>query len=567
MPLPILLPTPWRSAREQPLPESTYRLQFHAGFTFRDALGVLPYLSELGVTHVYASPYLKARAGSAHGYDIVDHRSLNPEIGTIEDHDAFIAALRQHGLRLILDIVPNHMGIDSNENLWWDDVLENGPSSPYAGYFDIAWKDTARPELKDKVLLPVLGEPYGIVLDAGQLRLEFEGGKFVLAYFSRKLPVAPRGYALILSHRLEELGQLLGADSPDFAEYQSILSAIGHLPDRTETEPPRVAERQREKEIVKRRLNDLCAHNGTVRGFIEENVLAINGTPGIPRSFDLMDDLLNHQCYRLSFWRVALEEINYRRFFDVNELAAICVEREDVFIAVHELIFRLLGEGKADGVRIDHPDGLYDPHQYFQRLQRQYLLALARGIFESDPTHAGMTTWNEIAGDVTTQFEAIVATPGARPRQWPLYAVAEKILAADEPVPNDWAVSGGVGYEFIRAVTGLFVDESAESAFNKLYREIDPNVPTFTEVLNRSKRLILRPRSRPSSTCWPTSSTGSRRRIGAAATSPGMASAMRSARSSPASPSTGRTCPIGTSRPATGTWWKRRSASPRIETR
>jgi len=361
----------------EPLLESTYRLQFHAGFTFRNATRIVPYLRDLGVTHVYASPYLKAKPGSTHGYDIVDHRVLNPDIGTAEDHDAFVAALHEHGLGLILDIVPNHMGVATNDNPWWEDVLENGPASRFAEYFDIAWKTAARPELQDKVLLPVLGEPCGDVLESGQLKLAFDGRGFALHYYERRFPLAPRSYSLILAHRADELERRLGAESDDWAEYQSILTAIGHLPDRTDADPAKVVERQREKEVIKRRLADLAARNETVRGFVEESVATFNGKPGDPHSFDLLDDLLTHQCYRLAYWRVASDEINYRRFFDVNDLAALNMEREEVFTATHESIFRLIGEGKIDGLRIDHPDGLYDPRQYLSRLQRHYLLTQA----------------------------------------------------------------------------------------------------------------------------------------------------------------------------------------------
>src|SRR5579872_1466562 len=475
----------------QSFPESTYRLQFHAGFTFRDAISVVPYLRELGITHVYASPFLKARSGSTHGYDIVDHRSLNPEIGTDEDFNSFVDSLWQHDLRLIIDIVPNHMGIASDENLWWSDVLENGPSSPFAGYFDIAWNDNARPELKQKVLLPVLGEPYGQALEAGQLKLSYEEGKFTLWYFDRRLPIAPRSYSLILNHRIEELGQRLGADSPEFAEYQSILVAIGHLPDRCETDVVQVAVRQREKEIVKRRLGELTTRNEVVREFIQENVAAFNGVKGISKSFDLLDDLLSHQCYRLSFWRVALEEINYRRFFDVNELAAISVERKEVFNAVHELIFRSIAEGKVHGLRVDHPDGLYDPRQYFCRLQLHYLLDRIRTSLDPASPQTKAPNQVEDANVLTDQLEKYLDQESETAIRWPLYVVAEKILGADEQVPSDWAIHGTCGYEFVRAANSLFVDEQTEVEFTRLYREVNANYTPFPDLLYRSKRLIL----------------------------------------------------------------------------
>lgn len=458
----------------QLLPESTYRLQFHVGFTFRDAARLAPYLRDLGVTHVYASPYLKARPGSTHGYDIADHGVLNPEVGTPEDHDAFVAALREHGLGLILDIVPNHMGVATNDNPWWNDVLENGPSSRYADHFDITWKG-ARPELEDKVLLPVLGEPFGDVLESGQLKLSFESGVFTLHYFERRLPVAPRSYARVLSLRQEELAERLGTDSPDLAEYQSILTAIGHLPDRTDTDPGKRVERRREKEVVKRRLGELVGRSEVIRQFVEESVARFNGTPGDPRSFDHLDGLLAHQCYRLSFWRVATDEINYRRFFDVNDLAALSMEREEVFAAAHELVFRLFAEGKVDGLRIDHPDGLYDPKQYFDRLQQR---------------HAALGRSGEPSRRPAEVSEFKLRSPD-RPTRPSLYVVAEKILGANESLPGDWAVHGTSGYEFLVTLNGLFVDGSAEVAFTRLYRELLGGYTPFAEVVYWGKRLVL----------------------------------------------------------------------------
>src|SRR4051794_19353733 len=265
-------------------PEATYRLQFHAGFTFRDALGLVPYLRDLGISHCYASPYLKARSGSTHGYDIINHNCLNPEIGTRDDYEAWVAALREHGLGQILDTVPNHMGVGTNENTWWNDVLENGSSSRYGAYFDIAWRASPRPELQDKVLLPVLGESYGDELEAGRIRLAFAEGAFTIHYYDRRFPMAPRTYAKVLGHRLEDLERALGSEDPALIEYQSILTAIRNLPDRTETGPEKMAERQREKEVIKRRLAALVAENESARAFIEQNVARFNGSPGDPRS-------------------------------------------------------------------------------------------------------------------------------------------------------------------------------------------------------------------------------------------------------------------------------------------
>ncbi len=276
----------------RPLPESTYRLQFHAGFTFRDALAITPYLSELGVTHCYASPYLKARPGSTHGYDIVDHGSLNPEIGTIAEYDEWVNALHEHGLGQILDTVPNHMAVGTNDNPWWNDVLENGPASRYASYFDIAWRSSLRPELSDKVLLPVLADLYGDVLEAGQLALIYDDGSFSVEYAGRRFPIAPRSYARILGLALEELEHSLGADDVALNELKSVLTAVRNLPGSSETEPDRVNERQREKEVIKRRLAALADQSQPIRDWIDRKVAVFNGKPGDPASFELIDELL-----------------------------------------------------------------------------------------------------------------------------------------------------------------------------------------------------------------------------------------------------------------------------------
>jgi (1->4)-alpha-D-glucan 1-alpha-D-glucosylmutase len=364
-------------ASQRRLPESTYRLQFHAKFTFRDACKIIPYLHDLGITDCYASPYLKARPGSKHGYDISDHQALNPEIGSEADYDAFVQALQAHGMGQILDIVPNHMGIVGNENAWWNDVLENGPCARHAGYFDIDWYPI-KAELREKVLLGILGEPYGKVLEAGDITLSYDGGAFVVSYFEHRFPVAPESSLLCLRLRLDELEQLLGKESQEFMEYHSILTALAHLPPRCETDPLKIDERYREKEVIKRRLAALTESAAGVRGFLQQNVTLFNGNPGDPRSFNLLDQLLNDQAYRLAFWQVAADEINYRRFFDVNELAALSMEKPEVFAETHRLILRLLAERKVTGLRIDHPDGLYDPSQYLERLQQHYVLELAR---------------------------------------------------------------------------------------------------------------------------------------------------------------------------------------------
>ena len=475
------------------LPESTYRLQFHAGFTFRDATLLVPYLRDLGISHVYASPFLKARPGSMHGYDIIDHSKLNPEIGSDEDFAAWVRALREHGLGQILDIVPNHMGIVGNENLWWNDILENGPASPFAAYFDVGWHSSPRPELLGRVLIPILGDPYGKVLESGQLCLNFSEGAFSIHYFDHRFPIDPRTYDVILRHRLEELGQTLTADDVDWLEYQSILTAVSHFPERARTEPAQVAERQREKEIIKRRLAAVAAASPKIAAFIDTNLALFNGTPGQRHSFDLLDDLLDRQAYRLSFWRVASDEINYRRFFDVNELAAVSVGCPEVFRATHDLILQLLVKGCIDGLRIDHPDGLYDPRQYLQRLQQHHVMAHCRQIFDADADFHGETwpAWEERLLEKTAEAVREGLPQGKAGPLWrSLYVVVEKILGIEEHFPEEWSVHGTSGYDFLNRINGLFVMRESALALTRNYAAWIDDDTRFAEIGYQKKLLI-----------------------------------------------------------------------------
>ena len=445
------------------LPESTYRLQFHAGFTFRDAAPLVNYLRELGISDCYASPYLKARPGSRHGYDISDHQLLNPEIGTEADYETWIQALQANGMGQILDIVPNHMGIVGNENEWWNDVLENGPGARHAGFFDIDWRPS-KLELHDKVLLCILGDPYGKVLESGQFTLVYESGTFAVHYFHHRFPIAPESSLLCLRLHVDELEQSLGKESAEFMEYQSILTALSHLPPRSETHSLKVDERYREKEVIKRRLQALTDASVPVREFLLRNTAIFNGNKNDPHSFDLLDDLLNDQSYRLAFWQVAADEINYRRFFDVNELAALSMEKPEVFEATHRLILRLLVEGKVTGLRLDHPDGLYDPRHYFERLQRHYLVEMAQRLIA---TGALPCADSEL---VTLQASLRSRQAKAGRAIRPLYVVAEKILGQEEALPEDWPIHGTTGYEFLNQLNGLFVDAGQEVLFSRIYQ-------------------------------------------------------------------------------------------------
>ena len=430
---------------------ATYRLQLHAGFGFQQARAIVDYLDDLGVSHAYASPYMAAELGSMHGYNLIDPRELNPEIGSDADHRAWTEALAARDLGHIVDVVPNHMAASSH-NPWWVDVLENGPSSVYADYFDIEW-NPQKEVLHNKVLLAVLGAQYGDVLERGELKLVRQGGSFFVQYWERMLPANPRP----LWKLLERANARLGASDDDARHHElsSIVTGLRNLPARTETERERQKERAREKEILKRRLATL-AEDANVAKAIDDELALTNGTPGDPRSFDELDSILMEQSYRLAFWRVATEEINYRRFFDVNDLTAIRMEDGAVFDATHQLLLKLVAEGRVQGVRLDHTDGLYDPAEYFTKLRRAI----------------------EHAGD------------GAQRRE--VYVVAEKILTGNEELPRGWAIEGTTGYDFLALASAVFVDRGAEKAFTRIYQETTGDARSFAEHTRDSKRSTMR---------------------------------------------------------------------------
>lgn len=482
------------------IPRATYRLQFNGSFTFRDAQALVDYLNALGVSDMYASPILQPRRGSEHGYDVTNPTRLNPALGSQDDFDSMVAALKQHNMGLLLDTVPNHMGIGDETNVWWMDVLENGPSSVYAKFFDIAWQ-TVKPELTNKVLLPVLEDQYGQVLESGKLRLVYESSDvidpeikaFWIMYYSMRLPLAPGTYSQLLEYPLEQLIEELGTDDPDLLEYQSILTALNYLPSRTETDPLRVAERHREKEIIKRRLTTLYDSSASIRAAIDSTVATFNGTVGEPKSFDLLDRLIDSQAYRLAFWQVAAEEINYRRFFDINDLAAIRPEDPEVFAATHDLILRLLAEGKATGLRIDHIDGLYDPEGYLWQLQEQYVLRLVRAQLPHDEDEPADD--EVLAQQVSEQLHQWHAAerrrdPACSP-QWPLYVVAEKILGEGEALPLAWAAYGTTGYDFLNDMNGLFIERQNARAFDAIYSGFIERALSFSEMVNNTKKMIM----------------------------------------------------------------------------
>ncbi len=421
--------------RAQP-PRATYRLQFNRDFTFGDAAVLVDYLAALGASHLYASPFLKARPGSPHGYDIIDHNQLNPEIGGDGDLAALVDRLRERGMGLMLDFVPNHMGVGGNDNAWWLDVLEWGQASPYAEFFDIDWQ-SPRPDLVGKVLLPVLGDQYGAVLEKGEIQLRFEvaDGSFSTWYYDHRFPISPRRYVTIL-RRAEGAESALDRLIAAFAELRR--TTIGARAEGLRLKAALAACAQQQPEVARA---------------LERAAERFNGEPGRALSWRPLHILLQAQAYRVAYWRVAADEINYRRFFNINDLAGIRIENPELFHRAHALVLALIAEGKLDALRIDHIDGLFDPLGYTKRLQAE-------------------------------------AASAARVPLGQFYVVVEKILAAHETLP-DWPVAGTTGYDFIREAGGILIDPAGEQPLRRFYRRFIGRSDTFDEVLYAGKRRVI----------------------------------------------------------------------------
>jgi (1->4)-alpha-D-glucan 1-alpha-D-glucosylmutase len=445
----------------QYIPCSTYRLQLNSFFTFAHAAALLDYLQDLGITDCYTSPFLMARPGSLHGYDVTDHTRFNREIGTEEEFQQFAEQLKQRSMGLIVDIVPNHMCVTHPSNTWWWDVLENGPGSQFSRYFDIDW-NPPKEELTNKVLLPVLPDQFGRVLENQQIRLMYDGGSFFVDCQGIHYPVAPRSWPLVLERVLHEMRQQPEGSPDHVMELESILTAISHLPPLEETVPARVRERRRERDIIKERLTKLIESSDAARMGLRSSLDDINGRKGDSPSFDALERILANQAYRLSFWRVAADEINYRRFFDINDLAAIRVEDPEAFATVHSLVFDLVRKGDISGMRIDHPDGLLDPQKYFENIQEQVPIS---GRSETNPGQA---------------------VPRRR-----FFLIAEKILVGDEELRPSWAIEGTTGYGFLNFLNGLFVDSSRKRALLRLYRQFSGWSQSYPDLVYQSKLLIL----------------------------------------------------------------------------
>ncbi len=440
-----------------PYPRATYRLQLNEGFTFRDAERLIPYLAEMGISHLYASPFLMARPGSQHGYDIVDHTRINPEIGSDADLDALTSALLRHGMGLILDFVPNHMGVMGADNGWWLDVLEWGEASPYASFFDIDWQPVEE-SLRGKVLLPILGDHYGVVLEGGGLPLCFdaERGTFSVWYHEHRLPIAVRHYAEILERTgVEPLREL--------------AKRFASIPAGGSTASEHAVKRE-QAQAATAELARLAAASPETAAGIETALASYNGKADDPASFRDLSDLLDRQAYRVAYWRVAAHEINYRRFFDVTTLAGIRLEQPELFEIVHQRVFHLASEGKLQGIRLDHIDGLWDPAAYCRQLQER-LAHIRLNLPDAPPRRE--------------------AGPTAHLDR-PFYVIVEKILAGHERLRREWPISGTTGYEFITLANGLFVDPGSERFLTRFYQRATGRSGSWDETVRESKQQIMR---------------------------------------------------------------------------
>jgi (1->4)-alpha-D-glucan 1-alpha-D-glucosylmutase len=434
------------------VPSATYRVQLNQEFRFADTIKILDYLHELGISDLYLSPILASRKGSGHGYDVTDPTRINPDLGSEEEFATLQTELQNRGMGLVLDTVPNHMAA-SAENPWWMDVLENGTQSAFAAFFDIEWHPHSR-SLDGKILLPVLGRPFGEALDSGEIKLTFQDGRFFFQYFDSLFPLTPRSYHAILEYRFDRLKEILGEDAPAFQEYSGILASFRDLAgaDRRSAETP--AERRLRFESSRDRLKSLITSSKEVAGFVEENINEINGKPGDPGSFGFLQRSLAEQNYKLAFWQNLNEGINYRRFFTIADLVGIRVEDPVVFEATHGLILRLVSRNPFAGLRVDHIDGLRDPLAYLNRLQER------------------------------------LASDEAR-KETSSYILVEKILARNESLPVDWPVCGTTGYDYLNKANGLFVEPEGARRIEEIYSAFISRKQDFADVVYQKKKLVM----------------------------------------------------------------------------
>jgi (1->4)-alpha-D-glucan 1-alpha-D-glucosylmutase len=466
-----------KEAANKPL--STYRIQFHKGFGFDQARKLVSYLHELGISHLYASPFLEARAGSMHGYDIINHERLNPEIGNEDELRALVRELNAHGMSIVLDIVPNHMGVSTNTP-WWRDVLQHGRASQYASFFDIDW-NPLKPELHNKLLLPVLGDQYGDELEQGRLQIANKAGELVLQYCDHDFPIDPQTLPLIFE-ALGPLGGQNNGSASDLRQFEALLEQLRSLPQQSSADPDQARLRSETWEKLRPRWQSLLQNSPAVRRLLDRALEHVNGKAGDPRSFDLLHLLLELQVYRLAHWRVSGEEINYRRFFDVNDLVGLRMEDPHVFAATHRMLRRLIAEKMIAGVRIDHCDGMLNPRQYLIRLQ---LLCADARLHGPDPV-APLAE-----NGISLEVQQALSQHDWRGKNHPLYSVVEKILEPGEELPDEWPVDGTSGYDFTNLVNGIFIDRSNEKAFDRLHLRFVGRSPDPDTLIYQSKKLIL----------------------------------------------------------------------------
>lgn len=435
-------------AQAERIPSATYRVQLHVGFTFDQLTAIVPYLHDLGISDCYCSPVFLSSPGSTHGYDVNDPRRLDPELGGPEGFRRLAAARRQHELGLLLDFVPNHMGISGPFNPWWQDVLEGGPQSRYARFFDIQWNPQGS-QLRERVLVPLLEDHYGAVLERGLLTLRYERGSFAVCYGEARFPVRPRTYAALLEG--------VAADAAVAPVQQQLLALADEFRRRTVAGQAATNAQEPRGEAMaalKQRLAALVEKSAGLPDAIEAHLHALQGTPGNSWSFDALDELIDDQHYRLARWRTGAHDINYRRFFAIDTLIGLRMENAEVFLESHRLLGALLASGDVTGVRIDHIDGLWDPQQYLERLQN-------------------------------------LARPDGAAAARPLYVVVEKILAAGEQLPPTWPAHGTTGYEFITQLAQLFTDPAAAAELTGIYADFSGIRTPFDELVYEKKRLVL----------------------------------------------------------------------------
>lgn len=432
------------------IPTATYRLQLRRGFGFDDAARLVPWLDLLGITDLYVSQLLTARQESRDGAEVIDHSRLDPELGGAEGFERLARALQKYEMGLLVDVVSGHMSAHAPISGWWTDVLENGRASPFASAFDIDWASPS-PGLSNRVLLPILREQYGRVLEAGELRVEHHGGSFWLRYQDHQLPLDPRSWSGLLARA----GELIAGDTPHHKELHGVVKGLEALPHRDEHGAERLRERLQKKPVLQARLMALLDRWPALGEAIDEALRQLNGSAGDPRSFDELDTLLSEQPYRVAHWRVASEEINYRRFRDINDLAGLRVEEQRVFDAVHQVHFELVRQGLITGLRIDCVDGLLDPSSYLRAMQEH------------------------------------CRVPGHPPQERAIYLVVDKVLSEGERLPDGWPVHGTTGYDFLNDVTGIFIDQQGAHAMLEHYVRLTHRRQLFSEVAWECKKLAL----------------------------------------------------------------------------